>query len=358
MIRRLYAPELPQNERNRIVQRAVNLTKRKAYKECLVSGECEGPIVGGHLIPKSWLKRVFDDQGNVMAFAQLPLNVFKEDREEELFPVLDHINNVLVGSFTCSKHEKVFRPIDDPNPDLTDYKNLNLMVYKSILATLWRQKLFLQQAQDSLAQAPQTELFESQAKLQHQRIYGLEYYKRQVEECLSPQTCHNCKDCQCKVIGHKIFDIRGNPALAVSGFCDGIMTRINPRFNSIERIVNWGMTVLPLSKGHKVIFHHFTEEESFAEPVGQLLSHLQGKELQGRISYWILKSFENLAINPHRWKQFGERRLAMLDVFHNEIPDVGFGTMGQIQRWDEDRFKPELPASNPNQLNLFHPNKR
>lgn len=358
MIRRLYEPELPQNERNRIAQRAVDLTKRKAYKECLVSGECEGPIVGGHLIPRAWLKRISDHDGSVRVFAQLPINVFRAGDDYGGLPALEHINNALVGSFTCRKHEKVFSAIDDPNPDLTDYKNLNLMVYKPIIASLWLQKLLLQRAQDNLAQAPQAELFQLEVELQHQRINGLKYYKERVEECLSPHTCQNCQNDKCRVIGHEIFYVPGSPAVAVSGFSDGIRTRINPRSNSVEQIMNWGMTVLPLSKGHKVIFHHFVEEESIAEPVGRLLSHLQGKELQCQISYWILRSFEHSAIHPGRWKQFGERRSAMLDVFRNEMPDVGFGTMERIRKWDEDRFKPDLFTSNPNQLNLFYPSKR
>ena len=104
--------------------------------------------------------------------------------------------------------------------------------------------------------------------------------------------------------------------------------------------------------------HHFTDEEYIITPLGQILSHLQGKKLQGQISYWILKSFEDLAISPGRWDQFGKRRSAMLDVFLNEMPDVGFGTMEQIQKWEEDRFKPDLPARNYNELNLFNPHKR
>ena len=79
---------------------------------------------------------------------------------------------------------------------------------------------------------------------------------------------------KCKVIAHKVFHILGEPAIAVSDFSDGIRKRENPRFNSVEYIVNWGMTVLPLNKGHKVIFHHLVEEESIIEPMSQYLSHL------------------------------------------------------------------------------------
>ena len=48
----------------------------------------------------------------------------------------------------------------------------------------------------------------------------------------------------------------------------------------------------------------------------------------------------------------------MLDVFANEMPDIGFGSMERVQRWEQDRFKPHTPAQNPHQINLFNPNKR
>ena len=355
MIRRLHTPLLPENELRRITQKVVDSTKRKAYKECLVAGECEGPIVGGHLIPRAWLRKICDHNEEVMVFEKLPLRPFTGNKG----PVLDHINNATVGSFTCRRHEEMFGPIDDPDPDLTNQNNLNLMLYKAIIATLWLQKLLLKMWQDELALVPQDESFEFGVNLQEQRILGLNYYKQKVEDCLSPQTCLNCKDGKCGVIGHRVFNIPGEPALAVSDFSDGIRTRTNPRFNPpTEYIMNWGMTVLPLSTGHKVILHHFIEEEGIIEPLGQVLSRFHGKKLQGQISYWVLKSFENLAINPGRWEQFGKRRNAMLDVFRNEMPDIGFGSMEQIRKWEEDRLNPDSLAFNYNQLNLFNPEKR
>ena len=360
MIRRLYEPDLPQNERSRIAQIAVDLTKRKAYRECLGVGQCKGGVEGGHVIPRSWLRKICNDNGEVRVFSKLPLNVFKSHMDNGLdFPVLEHVNNVLVGSFTCRAHEEMFAPIDNPDVDLSDCGNLNLLLYKAVMAGLWQHKLFLQQAEAELAEVPQSDLFQLEAKLHRQQVMGLEHYKQLTEGCINPQTCRKCKGGKCRVIGHKIFQIPGQPALAASGFSDGIRTKINPRFRSAEYIMNWGITVLPHSEGHKVIFHHFTEDEDISVSVGQLLSQLQGKKLQGEISYWILKSFEDIAISPARWEQFGQsRRQAMLDVFSNEIPDIGFGDMGKIEKWERDRFRPETPASNPHQINLFNPNKR
>ena len=150
----------------------------------------------------------------------------------------------------------------------------------------------------------------------------------------------------------------GKPALVVSDFSDGIRTRINPRFRTVEYIVNWGMTVLPLNDGHRVILHHFVEEEPIIEPMSQQLSRLQGWKLQGEISHRMLKSFENIVIDPRRWQQLGgKRRQAMLDVFLNEMPETGFGDMETVMKWERNRFKPDMPAPNPNQLNLFSSNK-
>ena len=253
----------------------------------------------------------------------------------------------------------MFGPTDNPDMDLTDIGILNLLVYKPIIAGLWQHRLLLQRAEAQLAEVPERELFQMEVKLHRQQVFGLEYYKQLTEGCIKPQTCRKCKGGKCRVIGHKTFHIPGKPALAVSDFTNGIRRRENPRFRSVEYIMNWGMTVLPHSEGHKVIFHHFIDEEDMNVPVGQLLTQLQGKKLQGEISYWILKSFENIALNPSRWEQFGpSRRKAMLDVFSNELMDIGFGSVERIEKWERERFKPETPAPNPHQINLFNPNKR
>ncbi len=360
MIRKLYVPDMPQNERNRIAQIAVDLTKRKAYRECLGVGGCQGAIEGGHVIPRAWLRRICDDAGMVRVFAKLPINVFRSNPEDiAQIPVLEHYQKATVGSYTCRKHEEMFSPADNPDVDLSDYSNLNLILYRPVLATLWLQKLLLQQAEAILSEMPQSEVSQREVELQRQRVMGLEHYKRLTEECLNPQTCKRCKGQKCKAIGHKVFLIPGEPAIAVSDFTDGIMTRANPRFGVVQPIMNWGMTVLPYNKGHKVIFHHFIEEEKIITPVSRVISNLQGGKLQGQISYWILKTFEMIAISPKRWEQFGNsRREAILDVVVNEVPDTGFGSMERIQQWERDRFKPILPASNPHQINLFNPNKR
>lgn len=360
MIRKLFVPDLPQNERSRITQKAIDLTKRKAYRRCQAIGHHKGGIVGGHVIPRAWLRKICDDEGEVRSFSKLPLNVFKSNVEEApYFPTTEHFNNAFVGSFTCEEHERMFFAIDDPDPDVSDPLNLNLMVYRPIIAGLWREKLLLQSSKATLAEEPKNQLFQAMVQLHQQHVIGLEHYKQRTEECLNPQICQKCKGAKCKVIAHKIFHILGDPTLAVSDFSGGIRTRNNHPPGVVRYVVNWGLTVLPVDKGHKVILHHFVEEESIIEPMSRRLSRLQGRKLQGEISYRILKSFENIAVSPKRWEQFGERRrCAMIDVFRNEMPETGFGSLETVMKWEHDRFKPDMPASNPNQINLFNPNKR
>ena len=360
MIRRLNEPSLSENERKRISQIIVDLTKRRAYRRCLATGQCRGIIVGGHVVPRVWLKKICDREGNVRVFSKLPAVSFKTDSDNiPYFPTLEHFNNALVGSFTCEEHEGLFSSIDHAEPDLRDFRNLNLMVYRPIISTLWKQQLLLQAAQAALTEAPESELFQSMGQLQRQRVIGLEYYKSQTERCLSPRDCRECKGSKCRVIEHRVFHLSGEPAVAAADFSDGIRTRVNPRFRLVEHLVNWGITVLPFTKGHKVILHHFVEEEGIIEPMSQRLSALHGKKLQREISYRLLKSFENIAIGPGRWNQIGDRRRrAIQEVFTNEMPEIGFGSIDMVMKWERDRARPETPIPNPNQINLFNPKKR
>ncbi len=359
MIRELYQPNLSENERKRISQIGIDQTKRKAFRSCQAIGQCERPIVGGHVIPRSWLKKICDDNGKVCVFSRLPLNPFRWSSEEETnIAIMEHINNAFVGSFTCQKHEALFSSVDNPEPDLSDYRNLNLMVYKPIIASLWQEKLILQSVQAELAEVPESELFQSMLRLQRHRVMGLTHYKRETEQCLHPETCRRCKGGKCKVLGHKVFHIPGEPVVACSSFSDGIRTIINPVSRVVQKIVNWGMTILPITDGHKVIVHHFIEEENIIEPMGRLLSRLQGDKLHREIPHQMLKYFENIAISPMRWDQIGgKRRRAIMDFFIDEMPNVGIGSVDRLDKWERDKFVPDRPIPNPNQINLFNPNK-
>ena len=55
MTSRLNEPSLSENERKRISQIILDMTKRRAYRRCLATGQCKGIVVGGHVVPRAWL---------------------------------------------------------------------------------------------------------------------------------------------------------------------------------------------------------------------------------------------------------------------------------------------------------------
>ena len=348
-MRKLYQPDLPENQKRHIRQVLTDKTKIDRYKECLAAGEHKGAIVEGHLIPRSWLRKI-DLDGKVIAFMTLPIALTQ-------IPQLVGIWVFNTGSFTCKEHENLFRPVDDPGVDLSDLRNLNLSVYKAIIATLWRQKLIFRAYESMLAETPDDEVFQAYLNMYRQQAIGLEHYKREVERCLNPQNCRWCNGRECKIVAHKVLHIRGEPILAVSDFTSGIRTKVNPMRRTVDYIANWGLTVLPTEKGHTVALHYFREERDIVEPTVEQLSRLQGRQLQAMVSCLILDSLENIAISPAAWLKFGKRRQAMVDRFRSEIPDIGFGSAERIAKWERDRFDPHPTPPNRHQLNLFSTRK-
>lgn len=348
-MRKLYQPELPENQRRHILQLITDKTKIARYKECLVAGEHQGAIVEGHLIPRSWLRKI-DLEGKVMAFMTLPI-------AQTPPPQLVGSGVCNTGSFTCGEHENFFRPVDDPDADLSDLRNLNLLVYKAIIATLWRQKLLLGGYESALDETPDNEMFQEHRHIIRQHIIGLRHYKREVERCLNPQNCRWCNGRECKTVAHKVLHIRGEPILAVADFTSGIRTEVNPVRGTVRK-ANWGLTVRPSEKGHTVALHYFREERAIVEPTVEQMSRLQGRHLHAMVSCLIVDHLENIAISPATWSNFGKRRQAIVDRFRSEIPDIGFGPAERIAKWERDRLDPHPTPPNRHQLNLFSTRNR
>ena len=100
-------PDLPDNEKRQYIQNLLEKSKRRNYKECLVSSDAARSehtkkIVKGHLVPRSWLRRIGTDD-HVYVFATHSRNLYHEEATE--IPRYEHINNVLFRYFTCRVHE-------------------------------------------------------------------------------------------------------------------------------------------------------------------------------------------------------------------------------------------------------------
>ena len=346
----LHIPDLTENERKAIAQMLTDKTKPHQYKECLINGEHKGQIVKGHLIPRSWFTEI-SVQSKVMMIVEPPINLFWTQRDHAISV---GIGDATTGFFTCEEHEKLFFPIDAKDPDLSNARNLALMMYKAVISQLWSQKLMKKAYESILHETPNNEPAQIILWNHKERERGLTVYKKKIEQCLNPVSCMKCTGKECQSIGHKVWHITGAPAIAASQHMDGIRARINPYRGTVQRIVNWGLTVLPTSKGHAVILHYYKDEERYLYTLFEKLFNAQGKNLQSELSILMLDYCENIAISPSHWERLGARRQqAIVERFWTEMPDFGFGTMGQIAKWERDRLSPEKYVPNMRQLNLF-----
>ena len=356
-MRHLSRPSLPENEKRRYIQDLLEKSKRRNYKECLVSckaaqSEHVKKIVKGHLVPRSWLEKISTDD-HVYVFATHSVNLYHEQGSE--IPKYEHINNALVRYFTCKDHEEFFFCADNAVADLSDLKIPNRMAYKAIIGQLWLERLLQRGYREISASSPQDEVLKRQVHLHSQNVIGLSYYKKEIERCLSPEQCGRCRGRSCRVVGHKVIRMRGEPTVSVSQFCQGSRTRIRYAERQVENIANWGVTVLPNDKGHVAIFHYFLEEEDIVGPTFEYISGLNGRKREAAVSELILKSFENIAISPNMWDHIGKRKEAIRSAFYDNMPDIGFGSEEQLLKWEKERLHPARfeRVPNPNQINLF-----
>ena len=64
------------------------------------------------------------------------------------------INEASTGFFVCRSHDDLFREIDTPDPDLSDEKILNLLMYGATLKELWSQIKVIEHARNASETIP------------------------------------------------------------------------------------------------------------------------------------------------------------------------------------------------------------
>lgn len=358
----LHRPELPENRKRRLLQVITDKTKIKSFGKCMYGGSHAARAVGGHVIPRNWLRQISVND-EVKVFTSLPVSDFWNQQVEtpgEIAPQIrnEHINRATVRRFTCQTHEDALSPTDSINPDTSGVRILNLCTYRPLIAQVWLETLLKQCFEEVTKIVPDDEPFQFQARTHRQNVIGLEQYKMLTEPCLSPDSCNKCIGDKCRVTGHVVRHISGKPTLAVSQFSSGSRTRVNFHFGTIKHIANWGLTIIPTPTGHTAILHYFFEDVPKSLEMRKTIQQfgsLNGKTLEQMISVLVLDTCENIAISPAAWDAFGSKRQsAMLDRFGTEQSDKGFGSREQIEKWNREHFQ-EIRKSptNPRQLNLF-----
>lgn len=354
----LHTPDIPENEARRIGQVLVNSFKRKQFRKCMVGACRRSRAVQGHLVSRSWLNEIATSD-EVYVFAPYgPLSPFNAASDNDVL-AREHVNNALTRYFTCEEHEKLFFPIDGFEPDFSKLENVHLVFYKALLAQLWLEN-FMERAYRKVSrESPKDEFYQTMRRVHAESSHGLRRYKSKVERCLNPDRCKRCQGGPCRVIEYQMRSIRGESTIAASQCSAG--PAVNFRiFSETERHAEFnaicGTTVVPTSQGHVFLYHYFLDEKHLIQRELDHIAAIQGPMLEAYISAILLSDCENIAVRPEFWEGLGERRQrAILDRFHNDLPDIGIGPQEMIDRWNYERMHQTgiLPVPNPVQINLF-----
>ena len=310
MTNELHIPELPENEAKRIGQLMIEMLKRKKFRKCSAVGIHSGIVVQGHLAPRPWLRAIAKSD-EVYVFAPYSPNTAFISGDEIEMPVREHINNALTRYFTCEEHEKMFFPVDRFEPDLSNLKNIHLVLYRSILAQLWLEDLVRRAFRRVSEESPEDEMYAAMARVHAEHVLGLRHYKKEAERCLDPERCRRCRGGPCSVIGYQSRHIRGKPGIAASQFSSG--ARLNRRNYSeyerhLEMVASCGITVLPTTQGHTFLYHYFLEEQQLIQTELDHIATIHGRKLEAYISAILLSDCENIAISPLFWDDLSKRR--------------------------------------------------
>lgn len=188
----LHMPDIPENEERRIGQILTNMLKRKKFQKCMAEGKHSRKVAQGHLIPRSWL-RAIGTSDEVYVFAPYsPFAAFTVGAERDV-PTREHINKALTRYFTCEQHEKLFFPIDGFDPDLSNLRNVHLVLYRALLAQLWLEEFTLRAFRRVSTESPKNELYQAMNRVHAENVHGLRNYKKKVEGCLNPDRCRRCQ---------------------------------------------------------------------------------------------------------------------------------------------------------------------
>ena len=349
----LSRPLFTDNQQKQHMQILTEQTKRNAYKECLMEGDHQGQLIKGHLIPRSWLGKI-SAENQVVMFAQPPVNLFWSSSNKATETIRMGIGDAATGFFTCEGHEKSFFSIDATAPDLANVVNLNLMVYKATIAQLWAQTLMKKAYETLASKTTNDEVVRQIANYYTENERGLKIYAQNFGQHLSTDSCDKCNEQVCETIKHKRWVIPGEPALAVSQFTSGFQAKIDYHAKTVQKMVNWGLTVLPTNKGHVAILHYLKDEEHDLKGLFSNLFHAQGKKLAAELSVIILDNCENVAINPDYWDRLGSRRQqAITERFWTRMPEFGFETIQETEKGERSQAFPSKHVPNLQQLNLF-----
>ena len=350
---------IPPGERPAL-QRFAEMTAAAYDCGCLWPN-CKGTAIKAHVVSRNWMKAITTN-GKVQEFYRPSQNYLSRDvrfadtprgrRPARFDPILRDSGNTQCYPFLCHDHDVRFNYVDNLT-ESRDYslRNLNWVVYRSVLAQEWRVRSLKWALAESrvidskLHNASSTDYLRTNIRFTlNESLRGLDYYKRNLQSCLEPQNCAKCNSRRCSFVTHTVLPLKGKPKLASCTFSLGLRDH-----------ENWGLTVIPLAdrKGHDVIWHHFAEHQKVTEKRIACQKHAQGRKRQELVSQCILRLADALVVNPEWWQAIGEKRRKAIVEFVSAETGVAIGTHEQVSFRLNRAEAPILNLRNPRQLNLF-----
>lgn len=130
--------QILQNEKEWLKLLAAEIEKidhQNDFNKCYVGNECQNSSINAHAISRTALEIISDDRKKIIASPNYP---FVNPIAHYMAKILDYRSdkNFSVGNFSCSEHDKIFTDIDRRNIDLSNSKNLFLIIYRSTLRAM------------------------------------------------------------------------------------------------------------------------------------------------------------------------------------------------------------------------------
>ena len=352
------------NDQKPKLDRLAKLTAPSAYVRGCLWPNCNGNAIRAHALASFWMRAIETD-GKVVEFYPSSWNYLSRDvryadtprgrRPIQLDPKLRDTEAAQRYHFLCHNHDVRFNDVDNLT-ETQDYslRNLNWAVYRSVLAQEWRvesRKWGLAESgaigstlhYDSRTDDLRTGIWSTL----NDSLRGLDYYKRNLQNCLDPKNCAKCNGIQCRFVTHTILHLKGKPKLASCTFSLGL-----------RGLENCGLTVIPLADrtGHDVIWHHFDEHRKVMKERISLQKQAQGRKRQELVSQCILRFADALVASPEWWDSIGNKRRSAIVEMVSAETGIAIGTPEQVSWWLNRANTPILDLPNPRQLNLFRDN--
>ena len=325
-------------------------------KKCLFSKECDEGTIKAHSVPRTILSGM-QEHGHVLQPANRISN--NESGKATGTPMFQSvgIHEASTGYFVCRRHDDTFREIDTPEPDLSNQRILDLLMYRACLKELWIQIKTIDVAKEvgkDIALPPQM-LPEVKIRAIFDLASKLKYRIGKTRDTTlgdKTQTKHIVRKIKTELPFLAASSAGSSSDMVWEEYTGSVLSLDDTqRMTGREPNTSWTITVIPSEQEHAVIVSCL--QGSYIE---NRFSHIQGAngaDLEEAISAELLLFCENWFIHPAVWRRFGSRRRESIqETFDNfdQLIEGGydFRERGKNMKWHEF-----LGITNRHQINLF-----